>query len=142
VETCSSLREKAARHRRLAAALVNDTRASEALSAMADEFEAQAVERAARDASQKAGHLLADSIEMRSADAAVVLCMRAGGDIYRTAILLVREHGPTQAPFMAATRADALHHLGCVDGERLWRGVLRAVQELIRPNRAPGERLN
>jgi len=58
-------------------------------------------------------------------------------DIYRTANLLVKEYGAQQAPLMAAKRADALLNLGDVDGQRVWKGVLRAVQELI-----PSEWLN
>jgi hypothetical protein len=63
-------------------------------------------------------------------------------DIYRAANILVKEYGPEQAPLMAAKRADALLDLGDVDGQRVWKNVLRAVQELIRRDRKPGERVN
>jgi hypothetical protein len=63
-------------------------------------------------------------------------------DIYRAANILVKEYGAEQAPLMAAKRADALLDLGDVDGQRVWRAVLRAVQELIRQERKAGERLN
>ncbi len=63
-------------------------------------------------------------------------------DIYRTANILVKEYGPEQAPLMAAKRADALLDLGDADGQRVWKGVLRAVQELIRRERNAAERLN
>ena len=63
-------------------------------------------------------------------------------DIYRTANILVKEYGLEQAPLMAAKRADALLDLGDVDGQRVWKGVLRAVQELIRRDRKPAERIN
>jgi hypothetical protein len=53
-------------------------------------------------------------------------------DIYRTANILVKEYGLEQAPLMAAKRADALLDLGDVDGQRVWKGVLRAVQEFAR----------
>jgi hypothetical protein len=43
---------------------------------------------------------------------------------------------------MAAKRADALLELGDIDGQRVWKGVLRAVQELIRAERRPGENVN
>ena len=33
---------------------------------------------------------------------------------------------------MAAKRCDALLELGDVDGQRVWKGVLRAVEELVR----------
>lgn len=49
----------------------------------------------------------------------------------------MKEYGAQQAPLMAAKRADALLDLGDVDGQRVWKGVLRAVQELI-----PSEWLN
>jgi hypothetical protein len=55
-------------------------------------------------------------------------------DIYRTANIL-KEYGLEQAPLMAAKRADALLDLGDVDGQRVWKDVLRAVQELIRRDR-------
>jgi hypothetical protein len=61
-------------------------------------------------------------------------------DIYRTAAVLVREYGPEQAPLMAAKRADALLEQGDVDGQRVWKAVLRAVEELIRTERRSGER--
>jgi hypothetical protein len=52
-------------------------------------------------------------------------------DAYRTALILVKEYGAEQASLMAATRADALLDLGDVDGQRAWKAVLRAVQELF-----------
>jgi hypothetical protein len=63
-------------------------------------------------------------------------------DIYRTANILVREYGADQAPLMAAKRADALLELGDVDGQRTWKAVLLAVQELTRAHRKTGERIN
>jgi hypothetical protein len=49
---------------------------------------------------------------------------------------------------MAAKRADALLELvarracGDVEGQRVWKGVLRAVKELARSERKLGERVN
>jgi len=63
-------------------------------------------------------------------------------DIYRAAGILVREYGPKQAPLMAARRADALLDSGDVDGQRVWKAVLRAVEEMIRIERNLGERVN
>jgi hypothetical protein len=63
-------------------------------------------------------------------------------DIYRTANILVKEYGAEQAPLMAAKRADALLERGDLDGQRTWKAVLRAVQELTRTQREPGERVN
>jgi hypothetical protein len=68
--------------------------------------------------------------------------MTANLDIYRTANVLVKEYGAEQAPLMAASRADALLYRGDVDGQRVWKAVLRAVQELIRPHQKPGDRVS
>jgi hypothetical protein len=73
---------------------------------------------------------------------AVELGMTSERGIYLIANILVNECGPAPAPLMAAKRADALLDLGDVDGQRVWKGVLRAVQELIRSDRKPGERVN
>ena len=67
--------------------------------------------------------------------------MTAELDIYRAANILVKEYGQ-QAPLMAASRIDALLALGDVDGQRVWKAVLRAVNELIRPDLKPGEQVN
>ncbi len=50
-------------------------------------------------------------------------------DIYRTAQLLVKQHGK-DAPIEAAMRADATLEAGDVDGYRMWKRILRAVGEL------------
>ena len=68
--------------------------------------------------------------------------MTAPLDIYRTANILVKEYGPEQAPLMAARRADALLDLGDGDGQRVWKAVLRAVQELVGRDRKSNELLN
>jgi hypothetical protein len=43
---------------------------------------------------------------------------------------------------MAAKRAHALLERGDVDGQRMWKAILRAVEELIRTARNPDEQLN
>ena len=43
---------------------------------------------------------------------------------------------------MAARRADALLDLGDGDGQRVWKAVLRAVQELVGRDRKSNELLN
>jgi hypothetical protein len=43
---------------------------------------------------------------------------------------------------MAAKRADALLDLGDVDGQRRWKAVPRAAQEITPTERGPGERVN
>ena len=50
-------------------------------------------------------------------------------DIYRSAQPLVKRHGQ-DAPIHAAMRADAMLDKGDLDGYAVWRGVLRAVEEL------------
>ncbi len=50
-------------------------------------------------------------------------------DIYRTANVLVRQHGE-DAPIQAAMRADAMLEAGDLGGYAVWRRILRAVEEL------------
>jgi len=50
-------------------------------------------------------------------------------DIYRTANVLIREHG-ADAPIHAAMRADELLEAGDLDGLAVWKRILRAVEEL------------
>jgi hypothetical protein len=63
-------------------------------------------------------------------------------DLYRTASLLIQQYGPVDALLMAAKRTDALLELGDVEGQRIWKGVLRAAEELVRVERKVGERVN
>ncbi len=50
-------------------------------------------------------------------------------DIYRSANVLVKHHGP-DAPIQAAMRADATLEKGDLDGYAVWKRILRAVEEL------------
>ena len=50
-------------------------------------------------------------------------------DIYRSANVLVKRHGP-DAPIHAAMRADAMLDKGDLDGYAAWKRILRAVEEL------------
>jgi hypothetical protein len=50
-------------------------------------------------------------------------------DIYRSANLLVKQHGE-DAPIHAAMRADAMLEAGDLGGYGVWKRVLRAVGEL------------
>ncbi len=52
-------------------------------------------------------------------------------DIYRSAQVLVKQHGP-DAPIHAAMRADELLEAGDLDGVAVWRRILQAVEELGR----------
>jgi hypothetical protein len=49
-------------------------------------------------------------------------------DIYRTASVLIREHGD-EADFVAAQRADSFLEAGDVEGCSVWKRVLAAVAE-------------
>ncbi len=60
-------------------------------------------------------------------------------DIYRTANVLIREHGE-DAPIQAAMRADAMLEKGDLDGYAVWKRILRAVEELQRAG--PGVRVH
>ena len=59
------------------------------------------------------------------------------GDIYRSAQVLVKQHGQ-DAPIHAAIRADELLEAGDLDGYTVWKGMLRAVGELLSKERPGG----
>ncbi len=52
-------------------------------------------------------------------------------DVYRSANLLVKQHGK-DAPIEVAMRADAMLEKGDLDGYAVWKRILRAVEELRR----------
>ncbi len=58
-------------------------------------------------------------------------------DIYRTANILVKQHGP-DASIQAAMRADAMLEKGDLEGCAVWKRVLQAVEELLSKERPPG----
>ena len=62
-------------------------------------------------------------------------------DIWRTATLLIRQHGG-DAAFFAAQRADALLTGGDPTGGLVWLKVFRAIEELKRQAPREGETLN
>jgi hypothetical protein len=62
-------------------------------------------------------------------------------DIYRTASVLIREHGE-DAALEAAMRADAMLEKGSLDGQRVWKRVLAAVKEIQRQELREGEAVN
>ncbi len=62
-------------------------------------------------------------------------------DIFRTATVLIREHGK-DADLEAAQRADAMLEKGSVDGQRVWKRVLAAVKEIQREAPREGEAVN
>ncbi len=51
-------------------------------------------------------------------------------DIYRSAKLLVKQHGK-EAPIHAALNADAMLENGDVDGQAVWLRIVRAVEVLL-----------
>ncbi len=59
-------------------------------------------------------------------------------DIYRTAAVLIKQHGQ-DAPIHAAMRADVLLEAGDMDGLAVWKRILRAVEELEGTLPKPGE---
>ncbi len=67
--------------------------------------------------------------------------MTSNLDIYRTASVLIREHGD-EADLMAAQWADAMLEKGCLDGQRVWKRVLAAVKEVQRQEPREGEKVN
>ena len=60
-------------------------------------------------------------------------------DIYRTARLLIDQHGD-EAPIHAAMRADAMLEKGDLDGAAVWRRIVATINELQRKEPAAGER--
>ncbi len=59
-------------------------------------------------------------------------------DIYRTASVLIREHGE-DAALEAAQRADAMLAKGDLEGQAVWKRIVRAVGEIQRTKQAPSE---
>ncbi len=59
-------------------------------------------------------------------------------DIYRSAQVLVKQHGE-DAPIEAAIRADAMLDKGDLDGHAVWKRILWAVWKLLRVE--PGPRM-
>ncbi len=51
-------------------------------------------------------------------------------DIYRTANVLIKQHGEN-APIHAAMRADAMLEAGDLEGWALWKRILRAVGAVL-----------
>jgi hypothetical protein len=58
-------------------------------------------------------------------------------DIYRSANVLVKQHGQ-DAPIEAAMRADAMLDNGDLDGYAVWKRVIKAVEELLSKKRPDG----
>ncbi len=59
-------------------------------------------------------------------------------DIYRSANVLIREHGE-DAALEAAMQADAMLAKGDLEGQTVWKRIVRAVEEILRTGREAGE---
>jgi hypothetical protein len=62
-------------------------------------------------------------------------------DIYRSAQVLIREHGE-DAALDATTRAIAMLDKGDLDRYAVWKRILRAVEEIQRKERDPNESMH
>ncbi len=58
-------------------------------------------------------------------------------DIYRSAQVLIKQHGP-DTPVHAAMRADAMLEAGDLDGYAVWKRIVKAVEELLSKERPAG----
>ncbi len=62
-------------------------------------------------------------------------------DIYRSAQILVKQHGQ-DALIHAAMRADAMLEAGDLDGCAVWKRILRVVEELQREIATAGDQIH
>ena len=58
-------------------------------------------------------------------------------DVYRTANILVTQHGD-EAPIHAAMRAHAMLEKGDMEGEAVWIRIVKAIRELLSEERPGG----
>ncbi len=68
----------------------------------------------------------------------MIMPMISDLDIYRSAQVLVKQHGQV-APIHAAMRADAMLDKGDLDGYTMLKRVVRATEELVRMKPGPEE---
>jgi hypothetical protein len=62
-------------------------------------------------------------------------------DVWRAAHILVKQHGE-DAAIIAAQRADALLAEGDIEGQRVFKAIVKAINELQRIEPREGERAN
>ena len=62
-------------------------------------------------------------------------------DVFRTANVLIREHGE-DAALEAAMRVDTMLERGSLGGQRVWMRVLKAINEIQRQEQREGEAVN
>ncbi len=60
-------------------------------------------------------------------------------NIYRSANVLIRQHGE-DAAIEAAMRADAMLEKGDLEGQAVWKRIVRVVEEIQQTELGPGER--
>ena len=60
-------------------------------------------------------------------------------DIFRSAALLIQKHGD-DAVLEAAMKADAMLDKGDLDGQRVWKAIVKVIEELQRGERREGDR--
>jgi hypothetical protein len=70
-----------------------------------------------------------------------VEAMNSDLDVYRSAKLLIDQHGD-EAAIHAAMRTDELLDAGDLDGVAVWRRIIRAIEELQRKEPREGEAVN
>jgi hypothetical protein len=70
-----------------------------------------------------------------------VEAMNSDLDVYRSAKLLIDQHGD-EAAIHAAMRTDELLDAGDLDGVAVWRRIIRAIEELQRKEPGEGEAVN
>ncbi len=61
-----------------------------------------------------------------------------GYNFYRSANVLIREHGE-DAALEAAKHADAMLEKGDLEGQAVWKRIVRAVEEILRTEPVEGE---
>jgi len=61
-------------------------------------------------------------------------------DIWRSAQVMVKRYGQ-DAPIETAQRADALLDEGDLGGHAVWLRIVKAVEDLLRAEPRPGERM-
>jgi hypothetical protein len=64
--------------------------------------------------------------------------MTSNLDVYRSAKLLIDDHGEAAA-IEAAMKADAMLDQGDLDGAAVWRRIVAAVNEIQQAEPGPGE---
>ncbi len=57
-------------------------------------------------------------------------------DIYRSANVIIRQHGE-DAPIEAAMRADTMLERGDLDGYAVWKRIVKTVDELLADRSSP-----